>query len=669
MSGIALNESVAIQERALKELADQKFALDQHAIVAVTDIHGTITYANDKFCAISKYSRSELIGQNHRILNSGHHPKEFFQQMYRTIAGGEVWRGEIRNRAKDGSIYWVDATIVPFSGEDGKPRQYIAIRTDITERKRAEEAQAWLAAVVESSDDGIISKTLEGTITAWNRGAEKLFGYSATEAIGKSMLMLIPPERADEEPDILRRIGRGESVEHFETVRLRKDGKQIDVSVAISPIKDSSGAIIGASKIARDISERRRSEKLLVEQAEELVRSRGALESQTRMLQSVLDSIAEGLVVADEQGKFIIWNPAAERIVGLGPSSVPSEQWSEHYGIFLPDTVTPFPPQQNPLLRAIRGEVCSAELFLRNAEAPDGVWIEVNASPLKDKHGVARGGVAAFRDITRSKAVEREIRSLNEELELRVAERTAQLEEANQELEAFTYSVAHDLRAPLRHVAGFAGILVEECGTSLDAEAQRYLQRIQDGTRKMGQLVDELLSLARVGRQAPNLQQAGMNSMVTEVINMLQPEIEGRQVEWRVANLPFVECDPTLIKQVFQNLISNALKYSRPRAPAVIEIGQTTVTGQPVIFVRDNGVGFSMKYADKLFGVFQRLHRSEDFEGTGVGLATVQRIVKKHQGSVWAEAQLDRGATFYFTLGGMRGVEFEKEAMVAGVQS
>ncbi len=241
----------------------------------------------------------------------------------------------------------------------------------------------------------------------------------------------------------------------------------------------------------------------------------------------------------------------------------------------------------------------------------------------------------------------------------------SELADSIKELESFTYSVSHDLRAPLRHISGFSRILTEEFGASLPPEAQHHLQRIAEGTLRMGTLVDDLLNLARVGRRDLSLQVAGLQSVVDEVISGLKADLADRQVEWKISSLPYVECDPGLMKQVFQNLLSNAVKFTRPRAPAVIEVGQEEQDSKTVIYVRDNGVGFSMKYADKLFGVFQRLHRPEDFEGTGVGLATVQRIIQKHGGRIWAAAELDKGATFYFTLG--TAEKIEAQTMVAKI--
>ncbi len=673
------------------------------------------------------------------------------------------------------------------------------LETEIRERTRTQEIAHRLAAAVKFSDDAIVSQALDGTITAWNPGAEKLFGYTESEMIGGCTKRLVPEDRAGEDAVVIERIRQGEHVEHFETLRLRKDGAQIDVSVTISAIRDVSDRLIGISRIARDITKRKRAEEALrdsearfqtiangiqqlawmadssgsifwynqrwyeytgttaeqtegwgwqmvhdpkilpavleawktavgngtpfdmefplrgadgkfrsfltramplrnaqgevvrwlgtntdisdLKQAEErqaqlarklarqatdlarlakdLADSRRELETQALMLRSVLDSMAEGLVTSDAEGKFVIWNPAAERILGMGSAPIAADLISAHYGLYLPDKVTPLPEDQFPLVRALRGDVSTTELFVRNPSFKDGTWVEVSASPLRDTAGSVRGGVAAFRDINERKSDERRIRELNDELELRVAERTAQLQTAITELESFSYSVSHDLRAPLRHIAGFSNLLVEEYGTTLDPGAQHYLDRIQSGTHKMALLIDELLNLARVGRHALNRQPTALNPIVADIISILEPDFEGRDVKWMIDELPPVQCDPVLVRQIFQNLLANALKFTRGRQQVCIQVSCTSrkEDGQLVFMVRDNGVGFSMKFADKLFGVFQRLHRSDDFEGTGIGLATVQRIARKHGGKAWAEGEVDKGAAFFFTLEASKTVE------------
>ena len=218
------------------ELADILYALDQSAIVARTDQRGIIDYVNDKFCEISKYSREELLGKDHRIINSGFHAKEFIAELWRTIAGGRVWRGEIRNRAKDGSIYWVDTTIVPFLNADGKPHRYLAIRADITARKRAEEELKRAAAIIETSDDAIIGKTLDGVITEWSAGATRIYGWTREEIVGRHVEEILPDDRKDEYHRLLAKVMSGERVAHFETRRLSRDGVEFDVSLTLSGV-------------------------------------------------------------------------------------------------------------------------------------------------------------------------------------------------------------------------------------------------------------------------------------------------------------------------------------------------------------------------------------------------------------------------------------------------
>jgi two-component system sensor histidine kinase/response regulator len=251
--------------------------------------------------------------------------------------------------------------------------------------------------------------------------------------------------------------------------------------------------------------------------------------------------------------------------------------------------------------------------------------------------------------LARTLAVRR-LRLENAELELRVREHTAELAAANQELEAFSYSVSHDLRAPLRHIDGFAGLLAKHLEPRLDETGRRYLTTISGAAKQMDALIDELLTFSRIGSAELRRTWVDLAGLVREVRGILEPETAGRDITWEIGDLPEVQGDPRLLRLVLQNLIGNALKYTRTRREARIEIGVRREATEIVLFIRDNGVGFDMRYAERLFGVFQRLHTSAEFEGTGIGLASVRRIVRRHGGRVWAEGEVDRGASFSFAL-------------------
>lgn len=499
-------------------------------------------------------------------------------------------------------------------------------------------AAAELAAIVQFSSDAIVGKDLQSRVTSWNAGAERMFGYTADEMVGQSITRIIPRERKEEEATILARIKRGENVEHFETQRLRKDGTVIEVSVAVSPIKTPDGQIVGASKVARDITERKKAEKALQESEERL--------------HMVFENLSEGLVISRLDGQLLYWNRAGLEMHGFstleeGVRRLP--EFDQIYELSTPGGAV-LPLQDWPMARVMRGgSLRGCEVHVRRRDIDWERDFSYSGALVRERGGEQLAFVT-ISDITQRKAAEMALRETESELEQRVIERTAQLEAANKELEAFSYSVSHDLRAPLRGIDGFSQAVLEDFGGQLPEEGQRYLQTIRQGAQRMGILIDDLLTFSRLSRAPVMKQEVNTVHLVRGVLTELTAQQAGREIELTVGDLPNCQGDPALLKQVWVNLLSNAIKYTRNRERAVVEIGFAPENGGGAFFVRDNGTGFDMRYAGKLFGVFQRLHRAEEYEGTGVGLAIVQRVVHRHGGRVWAEAAIDNGATFYFTL-------------------
>ncbi|HEY9602609.1 MAG TPA: PAS domain S-box protein, partial [Allocoleopsis sp.] len=770
--------------QSLKDLSDFKFALDRSAIVAITDARGVITYVNDKFCEISHYSREELIGQTHKIVNSGYHPKAFFQDIWSTIARGKVWQGEIKNRAKDGTYYWVDTAIVPFLDRSGKPLQYLAIRFDISDRKRAEETLRLTQFFVEQASDAIFLVAPDAQILSVNRAASQLTGYSADELLsmhvydfvsdlplemwpaqwqnvkqhssmtfesryrnkdgritptevnvnflqfeGKEYHVAFVRDITDRKrsenalkslvagtapvtgvaffsalvqhltvalevryalvtEDISDKPGRTKTLAFWTGDRLgenfeydltntpceivRKEKKMFcypkDVQKIFPrdrdllemqaesylgvPLLNTSGKIVGHLCILDDkpLADEQRAKSIMsifaARAAAELERkqTQEELQNSYNLLESVIEGTPDAILVKDCQGRYVMLNSAVCHIQGKLKSEILGKDDIELFGR---ETGLSLMENDRRIIRNREMEVVEEDVLIGDSLQ---TYLSTK-SAWQDAEGNVIGLITIARNITHRKQTEQKIRELNATLECRVQERTAELEATNKELEAFSYSVSHDLRAPLRGIDGFSQALLDRYNDQLDDKGKHYLQRIRAGTQRMGELIDDLLQLSRVTRSEMHRTTVDLSAIAREIARELHSSQPERQVEFAIASELIVDGDARLLRIVLENLLNNAWKFTSSRSHACIELGVMLQSpAKPAYFVRDNGAGFDMAYVNKLFGAFQRLHSSTQFPGTGIGLATVQRIIHRHGGRVWAEGEVDRGAIVYFTL-------------------
>jgi len=474
------------------------------------------------------------------------------------------------------------------------------------------------AAVVRSVSDAIISKTLDGTVTGWNRAAERLFGYTADEAIGQSIDLIIPADRLDEATRIMECVRGGEHLDHHETIRRSRDGRLLDVSLSVSPIRSPSGEIIGAANIVHDITDQKYAE---------------------RKFELAVEACPSGILMIDSSGAIMLVNAELERQFGYDRS----ELIGKCVDVLLPERFSAIHAKHRGFsyaTPAVRAMGQGRDLKGRRKDGSE-FSVEIGLNPIKAREGALV--LATVIDITARKEAEKAVELQNE-----------QLRQSNAELEQFAYVASHDLQEPLRMVANFTQLLQDRYGGQLDDKAHKYIGYAVEGAKRMQSLVRYLLTYSRITATEKVLKPVDSAAIAAAAAERLSPLIKESGAELRVAQLPAVMGDEIELGQVFQNLISNAVKFRSSERPR-IDIAAERCNGVWKFAVADNGIGIDAKFSERIFQMFQRLHERGRYEGSGIGLAIAKKIIERHHGTIWFTSALGQGTTFYFTLSAVDG--------------